>query len=294
MAGTQRVSVIGLGLMGTAIARALISAGHEVTVWNRTHGKAEAIAAEGAKATTDLTEALAASPVSIWCLLDYQMMAELMAEKSNGRALKGRTVIPTATGGPDDVKLVADVLQPLDATLLDAKIMFFPAQAGDDDAEILVSGSREAFDTNETLLRDVAGVCRNLGTDVTAASVLYTAVWAYDFASRFAYMEAAALVEASGLSLTDFDQSAALRTSQFAAQNAELSDRFARGDFDGDQATVDIYAEGMAPMLNAFSKVEVKAYMLEGVGKYSSAAEHAGYGLKDVSVIFDMLRKHTL
>ena len=141
---------------------------------------------------------------------------------------------------------------------------------------------------------DVAGVCRNLGTDVTAASVLYTAVWAYDFASRFAYMEAAALVEASGLSLTDFDQSAALRTSQFAAQNAELSDRFARGDFDGDQATVDIYAEGMAPMLNAFSKVEVKAYMLEGVGKYSSAAEHAGYGLKDVSVIFDMLRKHTL
>jgi 3-hydroxyisobutyrate dehydrogenase-like beta-hydroxyacid dehydrogenase len=172
--------------------------------------------------------------------------------------------------------------------------MFFPAQAGHEDAELLLSGDEAAFEANSRWLGDVAGICRFLGPDVTAASVVYIAVWAYDFAARYAYMEAAALVDASGLSLGDFESSAALRTSQFAVQNRELSDRFAKRDFDGDQATVDIYAEGMAPMLGAFTKVGLKAYMLEGVGKYSEAAERAGHGRKDVSVVFDLIRSRQL
>jgi 3-hydroxyisobutyrate dehydrogenase-like beta-hydroxyacid dehydrogenase len=290
MNGPQRISVIGLGLMGTAIARSLLRAGHSVTVWNRTKAKSQAVVAEGAVAADDLAEAVAASPVSIWCLLDYQAIAGLMDQPDTRAALRGRTAIPSATGGPDDVLLVGQELDAAGARLLDAKIMFFPAQAGDGDAELLLSGDEAAFEENSHWLRDVAGLCRFLGADVTAASVLYTAVWAYDFAARFAYMEAAALVDASGLSLEDFESSAARRTSQFPAQNRELSDRFARGDFEGDQATVDVYAEGMAPMLGAFTRPGLKAHMLEGVGAYSEAAQRAGYGSSDVSVVFDLIR----
>lgn len=294
MTEQQRVTVVGLGLMGAAIARSLLEAGHQVTVWNRTHAKAEALARLGATATRDLAAAIAASPVSIWCLLDYRTMADLVTEEATSKALRGRTVVPSATAGPDDVALVAEVLEPLGATLLDAKIMFFPAQAGEVDAELLLSGSEDAFDAHQDLLRDVAGACRYLGGDVTAASVLYTAVWAYDFAARFAYMEAAALVEASGLSLDDFRESAALRTSQFAAQNRELSERFATRDFEGDQATVDIYAEGMDPMFGAFAAVGVKAYLLQSVATYAEAAKRAGHGVQDVSVLFDLLRSRAI
>src|SRR5918996_263690 len=42
------VSVIGLGAMGSALARALLSNGHRVTVWNRTSAKAEALVQDGA------------------------------------------------------------------------------------------------------------------------------------------------------------------------------------------------------------------------------------------------------
>ncbi|MBW2390550.1 MAG: NAD(P)-binding domain-containing protein [Deltaproteobacteria bacterium] len=38
------VSVIGLGAMGLALARTLIETGHDVTVWNRTAGKAGPLA----------------------------------------------------------------------------------------------------------------------------------------------------------------------------------------------------------------------------------------------------------
>ncbi len=291
---SSRVTVVGLGLMGTAIARSLARAGHEVTVWNRTPARAAALTDAGVTAASTLAEALAATPVSIWCLLDYQVTAALMTDPVTREALRGRTVIPSATGGPDDVALVARALEPLDAALLDAKIMFFPAQAGTPDAELLLSGSADAFTDHEAVLRDVAGTCRYLGADATAASVLYTAVWAYDFASRFAYMEAAALVEASGLALGDFEASAALRTAQFPAQNRELSERFSRRDFDGDQARVDVYAEGMAPMLGAFTRVGLRAAVLEAVSTYATGAERAGAGRQDVSVVFDLLRDRRL
>jgi 3-hydroxyisobutyrate dehydrogenase-like beta-hydroxyacid dehydrogenase len=44
----MKVGFVGLGNMGQAMARRLLQAGHEVTVYNRTHGRAEALLADGA------------------------------------------------------------------------------------------------------------------------------------------------------------------------------------------------------------------------------------------------------
>jgi 3-hydroxyisobutyrate dehydrogenase-like beta-hydroxyacid dehydrogenase len=44
----MKIGFIGLGKMGTPMARRLLAAGHQVTVWNRTRAHAEALAAEGA------------------------------------------------------------------------------------------------------------------------------------------------------------------------------------------------------------------------------------------------------
>jgi 3-hydroxyisobutyrate dehydrogenase-like beta-hydroxyacid dehydrogenase len=49
----MKVGIIGLGRMGSAIARRLIKAGHDVTVYNRTRSRAEPLAAEGAIADGD-------------------------------------------------------------------------------------------------------------------------------------------------------------------------------------------------------------------------------------------------
>ncbi len=59
----MRVGFIGLGNMGLPIARNLLKAGHELTVYNRTRSKAEALVAAGAKVANSLTEASAAEVV---------------------------------------------------------------------------------------------------------------------------------------------------------------------------------------------------------------------------------------
>jgi 2-hydroxy-3-oxopropionate reductase len=51
--------------MGDPMARRLLAAGHAVTAWNRTHAKAEALLAAGARAVPDLQEALRAAQIVI-------------------------------------------------------------------------------------------------------------------------------------------------------------------------------------------------------------------------------------
>jgi 3-hydroxyisobutyrate dehydrogenase-like beta-hydroxyacid dehydrogenase len=53
----MKVGFIGLGRMGTGMARNLLKAGHEVTVYNRTPERSLALAAEGARIATTVAEA---------------------------------------------------------------------------------------------------------------------------------------------------------------------------------------------------------------------------------------------
>jgi 3-hydroxyisobutyrate dehydrogenase-like beta-hydroxyacid dehydrogenase len=53
----MKVGFIGLGRMGAAMAGNLIKAGHEVTVYNRSPEKARALAANGAKVASNVSEA---------------------------------------------------------------------------------------------------------------------------------------------------------------------------------------------------------------------------------------------
>jgi 3-hydroxyisobutyrate dehydrogenase-like beta-hydroxyacid dehydrogenase len=53
----MKVGVIGLGRMGSGMAASLLKAGHEVSVYNRTRAKAEALVAQGARAAASVAEA---------------------------------------------------------------------------------------------------------------------------------------------------------------------------------------------------------------------------------------------
>jgi 3-hydroxyisobutyrate dehydrogenase-like beta-hydroxyacid dehydrogenase len=53
----MKVGLIGLGQMGSGIAQNILKAGHELTVYNRTRTKAEALAAQGAKVAGSIADA---------------------------------------------------------------------------------------------------------------------------------------------------------------------------------------------------------------------------------------------
>jgi 3-hydroxyisobutyrate dehydrogenase-like beta-hydroxyacid dehydrogenase len=68
----MKIAFVGLGNMGTPMARHLIHAGHEVTVWNRSREKAEPLKSEGAKGAQSLAEAAKEAEIVITMLADDQ------------------------------------------------------------------------------------------------------------------------------------------------------------------------------------------------------------------------------
>ena len=74
----MRIGFIGLGKMGSGMARNLLRAGHEVAVYNRSQEKAEALGREGAHVTSSPGEVCRGSQAVITMLSDDHAVAEIV------------------------------------------------------------------------------------------------------------------------------------------------------------------------------------------------------------------------
>ena len=74
----MRIGFIGLGKMGSAMARNLLRAGHQVAVYNRSREKAEALAGEGARAADSPADACRESQAAITMLADDRAVEQIV------------------------------------------------------------------------------------------------------------------------------------------------------------------------------------------------------------------------
>lgn len=89
----MRIAFLGLGHMGLPMARNLLGREHSVTVYSRTAGRADPLAALGAKVATSVAEAVRSAEVAITMLSDDAAMNEV-AQGSHGllRHLPARAI----------------------------------------------------------------------------------------------------------------------------------------------------------------------------------------------------------
>ncbi|MFD3512017.1 NAD(P)-dependent oxidoreductase [Streptomyces sp. NPDC058657] len=168
MSSKAPVTVLGLGLMGSALADALVTAGHPVTVWNRTPSKADALVARGAVRADSVREAIEASPLVIACLLDYDTQRALLDPVAG--ALHGRTLVSLTNGSPAQARDTEAWARALGASYLDGGIMAIPSMIAGPGAFILYSGAQDPFDAHRPTLEALAEA-KYLGTDVGTAAL---------------------------------------------------------------------------------------------------------------------------
>ncbi|NME78294.1 NAD(P)-binding domain-containing protein [Rhodococcus sp. 105337] len=99
------LTVIGMGPMGQAMARILLGAGHPVTVWNRTPGRADTLVAAGATRAADPDDAVAASELIILSLTDYRAMYDILEPVDD---LSGRTLVNLISDTPGNTASAAE------------------------------------------------------------------------------------------------------------------------------------------------------------------------------------------
>jgi 3-hydroxyisobutyrate dehydrogenase len=119
-----RVTVIGLGGMGGLIARRLLDAGHDVTVWNRTASKAAPLAEAGATVAESPAAASLEAEAVLVMLADPQALEHVTAGPDGiaSGASPSTTMIQMSTVGPDAVLRFAASL-PAGMELLDAPVL---------------------------------------------------------------------------------------------------------------------------------------------------------------------------
>lgn len=150
------VTLLGLGGMGTALARSWRAEGHPLTVWNRTPRKAGTPAGEGARVAATQAEAVASAdgPV-ILCLLDDASVDEVL----DGVDLFGKDLVNLTTSTPAQARRRARWAEKRGARFLDGGIMAVPPMIGrpETGGYILYSGDRALFERHRELLEVPAG-----------------------------------------------------------------------------------------------------------------------------------------
>lgn len=137
-----RVAFVGLGGMGSRLARRLLDAGHELTVWNRTAAKAEEV---GAPVAASPAEAAERSEVVVTMVADPPAL-QAVTEGPDGvgaGADEETTVIEMSTVGPAAIERLADVLR---GPLLDAPVLGSLSEAESGTLSIFVGGEPELFE----------------------------------------------------------------------------------------------------------------------------------------------------
>jgi 3-hydroxyisobutyrate dehydrogenase len=125
------VSVLGTGIMGAAMARNLIRAGHTVQAWNRTRAKAEPLAADGARIADTPAQAVRDADVVLTVLLDGPAVLETMRQAAP--ALRpGTAWVQSTTAGIEAIGELADFAREQDLVFFDAPVLGTrePAEAG--------------------------------------------------------------------------------------------------------------------------------------------------------------------
>ena len=200
-----RVAVLGLGLMGSGLARNLLSRGNEVHGFNRTKEKARALAEKGLMVHATPREAVENVDVAITMLSDQDAVSQVAVGASGflDAMRRGSLWIDMSTILPETSIEHAKECDAKGVERLDAPVVGGPARAFKGELLVIVGGRREVFEKHAGILGNFGRVIYvgpfGSGHSMKLALNLYLAVLSAGFS------EALTLAQKLGLNGKDFD-----------------------------------------------------------------------------------------
>lgn len=142
-----RIGFIGLGIMGRGMAHNLLRAGFDLTVWNRTSARMDALVEAGAAAADTPAAAAREVDVLITCVSDTQDVEAVLfgPEGAADGLAPGALVVDTSTISPDATRRFGARLAERQVDMLDAPISGGSEGAAQGTLSIMVGGGEASF-----------------------------------------------------------------------------------------------------------------------------------------------------
>ena len=271
VAGMTDVTVLGQGMMGRALASVLLAAGHEVTVWNRTPGRA----APGTQGAPTPEAAAAASPLVVACVVDNAALRTILTPEM----VAGRTFVNLTNGTPRQARELAEEFGEF---YVDGGIMAVPPMIGQPGSLILYSGSKDGFARAEPLLQSW-GEARFLGEDPGRASLYDLALLSAMYGMFGGIDHALALGASAGV------PEAELRPMVADWLRAMLTGQEQPSDHAVEYASLSMQAQAYVNLLDASREQGVRTDLVAPMGELLHRAVAAGPG----HTMAELLRTHS-
>jgi len=145
---SERIGLIGLGIMGRGMAHNLLKAGFDLLVWNRTPGKSDELVKAGAKIATSPRDLASWCDIILVCVSDTpDVQAVILGENGVIEAVKsGALVIDMSTISPQATREIAATLAEKGAHMLDAPVSGGSEGAQKGTLSIMVGGEPDQFE----------------------------------------------------------------------------------------------------------------------------------------------------
>ncbi len=280
------VTVIGLGLMGTALARAFLDAGHHTTVWNRSTARADPLVAAGATRAETVRDAVEASPLVIACVLDDAALHTVLDPVAG--ALSGRTLVNLTSGTPEQARATAAWAADHGIDHLDGKILAIPSTIGSPEAFLLYCGPEETFGAHEPTL-SALGSATHLGTDPGLASLYDLGLLGVFYGTLTGFLHSLAVLGAEGIGARAFLPYATNILGVLPVVFADLADQVETGEYGGREAQIDMQAAFVDHMIEVSETRGVDPAFPAYVKGLMDRAIAAGHGRDDVGRLLDGL-----
>ena len=166
------IGFIGLGAMGRGMALALLSAGHDLVVHNRTREKEEPLVSAGAVAAGSFFEVADRCDVVLSCL--PRTAADAVHAADGGlahRARPGQVLVEHGTIAPDVARLAAVAAAARGARFIDAPVTGGPAAAAAASLTVMAGGDEQALDRVRPLLAAYARLTVHVGQSGAGAEL---------------------------------------------------------------------------------------------------------------------------
>lgn len=197
----MQLGFVGLGAMGELIVPRLTAAGHQVTGWNRTRGKAEPLIAQGMRWADTPKSVAEASEIVFSIVTDAKAVREVaLGPQGIVAGLKrGGIYIDMSTIAPDDSRAVAAEFARAGSIMLDGPLSGSPVTVKAGQASIMIGGDEEAFERAKPVLLAIGPKVMRIGGQGLACQ-MKVAVNLLLMVEVIAFGEAVALAEKGGVS----------------------------------------------------------------------------------------------
>ena len=237
------MAVLGLGAMGTAIARTLTGADVPVRAWNRSSRSLHEVVTDAAAAgrleiVTSLEHAVAGTQAVVVCVRDHEAANAVLAAAAPH--LDGQVVVNVSTGTPDEAVESAARAAAKGMRYVTGAVMVPTAMVGTDDCVVLYAGTAGDVAAIGPLQRALGGTADYTGREHAVPPALDLAMLDIYFAGMYAHLHATALASAHGIAPDRFLPYAQGVVETLGGSLADLTTAVTQRTWDSGEARLDM------------------------------------------------------